>query len=111
MPNRDRASFLALLERLGGPDDADILAAAREVTQRVAASGLDWEDLLRPPTAPVVEITGDDAALVDRLLSAPGVTEATREELRGFREDLAKGGLDPLDRKYLHDLARRISRS
>jgi hypothetical protein len=39
------------------------------------------------------------------------VTEVTRDELRAFREDLAKGALDPLDRKYLHDLARRISQS
>ncbi len=108
MPNTDRASFLALLDRLGGTDDADVLAAAREANRRLAASGLAWEDLLRPPTAPVVELTGDDAELIRRLLASPAVSAATKEELEGFKGDLAKGTLDPIDRKYLHDLARRI---
>lgn len=111
MPNTDRESFVALLDRLGGPDDADVLAAAREASRRLAASGLGWEDLLRPPTAPIVEISGDDAALIDRLLAASAVTAATKDELRGFRDDLAKGALDPLDRKYLHGLARRVGRA
>jgi len=108
MPNTDRDSFLDLLGRLGGGDDADVLAAAREVSKRVAASGLDWEDLLRPPSAPVVELTGDDAELIDKLLGLAAVSEATKEELRGFREDLGKGTLDPIDRKYVRDLARRV---
>ncbi len=108
MPNTDRDSFLALLGRLGGTDDADVLAAAREASRRLAASGLDWEDLLKPPPAPMVELTGDDAELIDKLLASSAVTESTKDELRGFKDDLAKGALDPLDRKYLHDLARRI---
>ena len=108
MPNTDRASFLALLDRLGGPEDADVLAAAREASRRLAASGLGWEDLLRPPMAPVIDLTGDDAELIDRLLASSAVSAATKEELQGFRQDLAKGSLDPGDRKYLHDLARRI---
>ncbi|MSP49308.1 MAG: hypothetical protein EXQ95_08285 [Alphaproteobacteria bacterium] len=111
MPNIDRRTFLALLDRLGGADDADVLAAAREASRRVASSGLGWEDLLRPPPAPVVELTGDDAVLIDRLLGASEISQATRAELLGFKDDLAKGALDPADRKYLHDLARRIGSS
>ncbi len=111
MPNTDRKSFLALLDRLGGTDDADVLAVAREANRRLAASGLAWEDLLRPPPAPVVELTGDDAELIRRLLASSAASAATREELEGFRQDLAKGSLDPADRKYLHDLARRIGSS
>src|SRR6185503_14878055 len=63
MPNKDRESFLMLLERLGSADDAEVVKAARETAQRLAASGLTWEDLLRPPTSPTIELTGDDAAL------------------------------------------------
>lgn len=111
MPNIDRASFLALLSRLGSGDDADVLAAAREASRRLASSGLGWEDVLRPPAPPAIELSGDDAVMIDRLLGAPDLTEATRDELRGFRDDLAKGALDPLDRKYVHDLARRIAAS
>jgi hypothetical protein len=108
MPNTDRDSFLALLGRLGGADDADVLAAAREVGKRVAASGLDWEDLLRPPAAPAVELAGDDVQLIDNLLASSAVSADTKGELRGFRDDLAKGTLDPADRKYMRDLARRV---
>ncbi|MBM3532463.1 MAG: hypothetical protein FJX60_05430 [Alphaproteobacteria bacterium] len=108
MPNTDRDSFLALLGRLGGTDDADVLTAAREVVRRVAASGLAWEDLLRAPPAPTVELTGDEAELIDRLLASAAVSSDTKDELRGFRDDLAKGALDPADRKYVHDLARRV---
>lgn len=108
MPNKDRDSFLALLGRLGGADDADVLAAAREASSRVAAAGLEWEDLLRPPTAPTIELTGDDAEMIDRLLASSTVTAATKDELRGFRDDVAKGTLDPADRKFIRDLARRI---
>ena len=108
MPNTDRDGFLALLGRLGGADDADVLAAAREVSRRVAVSGLDWEELLRPPPAPKVEITGDDGELIERLLASSAVSASTKEELRGFRDELAKGALDPSDRKYVRDLAQRI---
>jgi hypothetical protein len=108
MPNTDRESFLALLGRLGGPDDADVLAAAREASRRVAASGLDWEELLRPPPAPRIEVSGDDAELIERLLATASVGEATKDELRGFRDDLAKGALDAADRKYIRALARRL---
>jgi hypothetical protein len=110
MPNKNRESFLMLLDRLGSADDAEVVQAAREIAGRLAASGLAWEDLLRPPASPTIELTGDDAALIDRLLDHPSVSEATREELRGFRRDLAQGQIDPGDRKYLHDLARRIGR-
>jgi hypothetical protein len=108
MPNTDRDSFLALLARLGGADDGDVAAAAREASRRVSASGLDWEDLLRPPPAAKVEITGDDSQVIERLLASSGVSASTKEELRGFKDDLAKGELDPSDRKYIRDLAQRV---
>ena len=110
MPNTDRKSFLALLDRLGGADDGDVLVAAREASRRVAGAGLGWEDLLRVPTAPVAEISGDDAEMIDRLLASSAVSAASKDDLRGFRDDLAKGALDPGDRKYVRDLAARISR-
>jgi hypothetical protein len=108
MPNTDRAGFLVLLERLGSADDAEVLQSAREIARRLAASGMTWEDLLKPPAAPAIEITGDDAVLIDRLLAHPDVSEGTREELHEFRRDLAQGDFNPADRKYLYDLARRI---
>jgi hypothetical protein len=51
MPNLDRDSFIALLNRLGDPDEAEALAAAREIDRRVRESGLTWSELLVPPSS------------------------------------------------------------
>jgi len=52
MPFMDRDSFIGLLERLGSPDDAEALGAAREIDQRMKEAGLSWHDLLVPPPPP-----------------------------------------------------------
>ena len=44
--NRDEV--IALLRRLGGESDEEVLAVARDVHGRVSAAGADWEDLLVP---------------------------------------------------------------
>ena len=51
MPHLDRDSFIALLNRLGDPDEAEALAAAREIDRRVRESGLTWSELLVPPSS------------------------------------------------------------
>ena len=49
MPHLDRDSFIALLDRLGDPDEAEVLATAREIDRRVRESGMTWSELLAPP--------------------------------------------------------------
>src|SRR5688500_14377814 len=51
MPYLNRDSFIALLDRLGSTDDAEVLASAREIDRRMRASGVSWNDLLVPPPA------------------------------------------------------------
>ncbi|MCC7048676.1 MAG: hypothetical protein IT562_18315 [Alphaproteobacteria bacterium] len=46
MPLRDRDGLMALLNRLGSPEDAVALAAAREIDARVKRDGIGWEALL-----------------------------------------------------------------
>ena len=55
MPYLDRADFIALLEKLGAADDAEVLAAAREIQRRIAVAETSWHDLLvrAPGTAAV----------------------------------------------------------
>ena len=48
MPHMDRRDFIGLLERLDDEDDAAVLAAAREVVQRMHESEIGWDDLLVP---------------------------------------------------------------
>lgn len=119
MPHLDRTSFIELLDRLGDPDDAVVLAAARSVDARVRDSGWGWDGLLVPPRG--AEPAATEAALappqaneeigslLDRLL-ASDLSAVTREELTDFKRDLAAGELPELDRKYIRDLADRLSR-
>ena len=46
MPYLDRADFIALLEKLGAADDAEVLTAAREIQRRIEAAETKWDELL-----------------------------------------------------------------
>jgi hypothetical protein len=138
MPHLDRESFIALLNRLGDPDEAEALAAAREIDRRVRESGLTWSDLLASPPAVTDEVSqegyndvqgafsdddpfdiasprrsgsyGSDTALIDELLTQQNLTAETRQELLDFKSDIAEGEFTDMDAKYLRDLYTRLTR-
>ena len=129
MPFMDRESFIVLLDKLGDPNDASCLAAAREIDQRMKQSNLQWSDLLVPvggsgdsggsddaegpaaePLDQPAQAGSDDYALIDRLLARSGLSDDTREELTGMRADIASGEFSARDRKYLQSLDARLSR-
>ena len=125
MPFMDRPSFIALLNKLGEPDDTQVVVAAREVDRRMKAANLQWDDLLRPAgdtedesdtsadTAPLdqpVTPAGDDRALIERILGRSGLSDDLREELTGMKSDIAAGQFSERDRKYLQSLDARLSR-
>ncbi len=123
MPFMDRDSFIALLDRLGDPDDAKTLAAAREIHQRMTAANLKWSDLLLPPEgqdtgtpdadAPLdrpAPPIGKDYALIDRLLARPNLSQDTRDEIAGLRADIESGEFTARDRKYLQSLEARLAK-
>jgi hypothetical protein len=135
MPNLDRDSFIALLNRLGDPDEAEALAAAREIDRRVRESGLTWSELLVPPSSATNaenyddyrgaftdddlfdmtpgrprESYGSDTALIEELLTNQDLTPETRQELLDFKSDIAEGEFTDMDAKYLRDLHTRLSR-
>lgn len=123
MPFMDRESFIALLDKLGDPDDATCLAAAREIHQRMQAANLQWGDLLvsvdggdgveAPEGEPLdqpAQAAGDDYALIDRLLARSGLSDETRDELTGMRADIANGDFSERDRRYLQSLEARLTR-
>lgn len=122
-PDRDR--LIEALDRLGDSDDATALAAAREAAGAMKDAGLDWDDVLTLPRddeasvdatgtdeAPVAPVAvGDNAealSTIERLLARPGLFEGTREELLGYRADIAAGEFDAEDRRYLAALAARL---
>jgi len=138
MPHLDRDSLIALLDRLGDPDEAEALAAAREIDRRVRQSGLTWTDLLASPSAVTDNASqegyndvqgtfsdddpfdmasprrsgsyGSDTALIDELLTQENLAAETRQELLDFKSDIAEGEFTDMDAKYLRDLYARLTR-
>lgn len=136
MPQKDRDSFIALLEKLGHPEDNDALAAAREIAHRVKEAGADWAALLAPtgvvhaqmdeadddapgqahaggdftpPPADAVGDTSADLAAIDRLLAGQQLSADTREMLADMKQDIKEGEFSALDRRYLQGLEARLT--
>lgn len=137
MPHLDRDSLIALLDRLGDPDEAEALATAREIDRRVRESGMTWSELLAPPPSATRgsgesyddyrgAFTDDDlfdadqprprdgyasdTALIDELLTNQDLAPETRQELLDFKSDMAEGEFTDMDAKYLRGLHARLTR-
>jgi len=132
----DREDLIALLERLGSESDEEALAAARALHARVSEAEASWDDLLaRLPGETQSDEEGDDdeedldeaqadappksrseapkskeqaARLIDRMLRELGLSKDTREELKGYKTDIAEGEFDERDRAYLQALHDRL---
>lgn len=136
MPDLDRKNLIALLDRLGDPDDAEALRAAREVDRLVRDAGVAWDTLLvasdaaepeaeewiAPPEGGITDddlddlvprddtALAEDGALIDRLLASYELTPQTRQDLVDMKRDLADGEFTDRDARYLRDLKARLDR-
>ncbi len=136
----DREEIIGLLESLGSQRDEDVIEAAREIHARVTAAGVTWDALLAPVGTAVDEAfeeetaddeaaepakgNGEDAApaaargrgnkeslaLIARLLAKSDISKDMRVELQGYKEDIAEGEFEEMDRKYLRALYARLSK-
>ena len=126
----DRENLIGLLEKLSAEQDEDVLSAARAISAQVAESGQTWDQLLTEPEIPDADwdapeeadeeesaspeevATGDREALslITKLLAKPGLYEGTRQELEGYKEDIAAGEFAGADRKYLRALHARMAK-
>lgn len=126
MPFMDRSSFIGLLDRLGDPDDAAALSAAREVARRLQEAGVTWDAILVPAyteepevgtgsilaadaPVPVADGLEEDLARIDRLLTAYELSTETRAELQDYRSEIQDGTFTDMDRRYLRDLEVRLA--
>lgn len=127
----DRDNLIGLLEKLGAERDEDVLSAARAIGAQVAASGQTWDQLLTEAEMPEADWDAPDEAdveaaaspgeaaagdrealsLIAKLLAKPGLYEGTRQELEGYKEDIAEGEFTGADRKYLRSLHARMAKS
>jgi hypothetical protein len=130
----DRDNLIGLLEKLGSESDEEVLSAARAISVQVSESGQSWDELLAEPelqdaewdadeevdeevdeddsTSSEESAAGDSEALslIGKLLSKPGLYEGTRQELEGYKEDIAEGEFTGADRKYLRVLHKRVAK-
>ncbi len=110
-PTRD--GLLHLLHRLDRPEDTAVLAAARELAEKVKQLDVDWDGLLvaaQHDRAMPLPPAGDDGALVRALLARGDLLADTRDDLEGFLTEIEAGRFAEEDRRYLHALAERLSR-
>ncbi len=120
----DRDGVIRLLDKLGSDEDTDVLKAARDLHSQITAAELDWDELLMPEDraeaddseqesldAPVASGSASDdetLALIEKLLSDSGRSEALREELEEYRADIAEGDFSAKDHQYVRALYQRL---
>lgn len=121
MTTPDRRRLLELLAQLGAESDAAVLSAAREASRIVADAGTSWGALVAPEDATAESLAamearpavadGDrsqEARIVERLLSRKEISDTLRDDLEGFRKQIAEGKLEQMDADYIHALAQRL---
>lgn len=57
---------------------------------------------------PLAAHPAEDAKVVDRLLARKTLSRELREELNGFKREIAEGTLTEMDSRYIRALARRL---
>ena len=133
----DRDELVSLLETLGSDNDDEVLAAARVLDTKIKAAEVAWSALLAPgigaggedtggaghdpgldlsDVGSLDEIPGDEAArnaeslkLIDKLLGKPDNSDEFRDELEGYKADIAAGEFTEGDHRYLRALCKRLS--
>jgi len=133
MPLSDRDRLIATLDRLGSPEDAEALAAARAVDALLKQDNLTWDAVIARPAdaardfdeagddapghvhaddeavaAPVGD-TAADIAEIDRLLALSTLSEDTRSMLEDLKSDAKEGLFSAADRRYVQGLQRRLN--
>ena len=121
LANLNREDFIALLDKLGSADDAEVLSAARDLHAKVAVSGLGWDALLAPnpseaddegdedesPAGP--SALGDDSGLVAPDADLSPITEEERAEAYKLIESIGALKISETTRdelaQYKSDLA------
>lgn len=129
----DREELISLLETLGSDNDEEALAAARVLDTKVTAAGTEWSSLLAPDIGAdsedssgagydlgdvgnLDELPADAAAknaeslaLIEKLLAKADNSDEFRQELEGYRADIAAGEFTDGDHRYLRALCKRLS--
>ena len=127
----NRSEIIRLLKNLGSDQDDAVLSAARDLNQQITASGLDWGELLIPEEGQSSDVSevkeekdssdndvADDVvddvdftlSLIEKILSNSDRSDALREELEDYKNDISNGDFTDDDHKYVRALFDRLSK-
>ena len=101
----DEAPDAAAEEGEEGEDAAEREEADGEDAQFAEADGED-----AAPAPPRDRGNKESLALIARLLAKSDISKDMREELQGYKEDIAEGEFEETDRKYLRALHARLTK-
>ncbi len=74
------------------------------------AESPDPEDATTRPAGAAGAKHADSIALIDKLLAKSGISSDMREELKGYKTDIAAGEFDTRDRRYVSAVYKRLSK-
>ena len=89
-------------------ETADEEAAETADEEAAETAEADGEDAA--PAAPRARGNKESLALIARLLAKSDISKDMREELQGYKEDIAEGEFEDMDRKYLRALHARLTK-
>jgi hypothetical protein len=93
-------------------DDADDESEDSEDSDAVESSDPDDEEAAEPSGAagPPDAKDAESLALIDKLLAMRGISTDLREELKGYKTDIAEGEFESRDHRYLRAVHARLSK-
>ncbi|MBL6863892.1 MAG: hypothetical protein ISQ90_03805 [Rhodospirillales bacterium] len=132
--NRDE--FLELLEKLSSTKKSDVLSIVEEINNKMSNAGVTWDQLLISSQAEeeeeVEEPDDDEVSNIEdveesksqpiskteitevkkliQAIDAISKSDATKQELREYEEDLKEGDFEQMDLQYLRALKDRLSK-
>ncbi len=89
-------------------ETADEEAAETADEEAAETAEADGEDAA--PAAPRDRGNKESLALIARLLAKSDISKDMREELQGYKKDIAEGEFEDMDRKYLRALHARLTK-
>jgi hypothetical protein len=91
-------------------DDADDSDDTDDADDAEYEDEEDEEDEGAEPTAETAGKNAETLTLIGKLLAQSGISQDLRDELEGYKTDLAEGDFREADRRYLQAISERLSK-
>ena len=91
-------------------DDTDDADDADDAEYEDEEDEEDEDDESAEPTAETAGKNAEALTLIGKLLAKSGISQDLREELQGYKTDIAEGDFREADRRYLQAISERLSK-